>query len=344
MLISMRKLLNVLYITNENYYLSRERENIVIRDDEKVIRRFPIHIFEGIVCFNYTGVSPSLIQLCNENRISITFLSPNGRFQGKFIGLTNGNVLLRREQYRIADDDRSLEIAKNCIEAKIINSRNVFMRLRRDHANINHEVVTGLIDYFKIQAKTIRHCSNKDRLRGIEGDVARNYFQNFDELILSQKENFKFVLRSRRPPLNRVNAMLSFLYSMLTYEVQSALETVGLDSYVGFFHTDRPGRPGLALDLMEELRSYLVDRLVITMINRNQISATDFEEKENQAVLLNDKGREKILNQWQQRKQQEITHPFIKEKMPIGLLPYVQAQLLARYIRGDLEAYFPFIL
>lgn len=343
MLISMRKLLNTLYITNENFYLSRERENVVIRNEEKIIRRFPIHILEGIVCFNYTGVSPGLIQLCNDNKISITFLTPNGRFQGKFIGITNGNVLLRREQYRIADDDRSLTIAKNCIEAKIINSRKVFLRLRRDHLDFNHEPITELIEYFKLQTIKVRDCNNKDSLRGVEGDVARSYFQNFDELILSQKEDFKFILRSRRPPLNRVNAMLSFLYSMLTYEVQAALETVGLDSYVGFFHVDRPGRPGLALDLIEELRAYLVDRLVVTMVNRNQISTNDFEEKENQAVLLNDKGREKILSQWQKRKQQEIIHPFIKEKIPIGLIPYVQAQLLARHIRGDLEAYPPFI-
>src|SRR5690625_24365 len=343
MLINMRKLLNTLYITNENYYLSRERENIVIRAEEKVIRRFPIHILEGVVCFNYTGVSPGVIQLCNDNQISITFLTPNGRFQGKFIGLTNGNVLLRRDKYRIADDERSLDIAKNCIEAKIINSRKVFLRLRRDHLKESNEAITSLIDYFKLQAIKIRECNDKDSLRGIEGDVARNYFQNFDELILTQKEDFKFVLRTRRPPLNRVNAMLSFLYSMLTYEVQAALETVGLDSYVGFFHTDRPGRPGLALDLIEELRAYLVDRLVVTMINRNQISKNDFEEKENQAVLLNDKGREKVLKQWQKRKQQEILHPFIKEKIPIGLIPYVQAQLLSRHIRGDIEAYPPFI-
>lgn len=340
----MRKLLNTLYITNENYYLSRERENVVIKDAETVVRRFPIHILEGIVCFNYTGVSPGLVQLCNENEISVTFLNPHGRFQGKFIGITNGNVLLRREQYRIADDDRSLIISKNFIEAKLINSRKIYLRLARDHQNsVDIVEITNVIDYLKKQIQMISTCDNKDSLRGIEGDAARIYFQNFDQLILNQNDDFKFVLRTRRPPLNRVNAMLSFLYSILTYEVQAALETVGLDSYVGFFHTDRPGRAGLALDLIEELRAYLVDRLVLTMINRHQISATDFEVKENQAVLLNDKGREKVLSQWQKRKQQEITHPFIKEKMPIGLIPYVQAQLLSRHLRGDLDAYPPFI-
>ena len=306
----MRKLLNTLYITNEEYYLARDGENIIIKEDGKTIRRFPIHILEGIVCFNYVGASPGVVKLCNENNISITFLTPNGRFCGKFIGVTNGNVLLRRTQYRISDDDRSLMIAKRCIEAKLINSRKVYLRLLRDHPD--------KIDSQKIQKVT-------------------------DYLILSQQEDFKFVMRSKRPPMNRVNAMLSFLYSMLTYEVQAALETIGLDSYVGFFHTDRPGRASLALDMIEELRAYMVDRLVLTMINRNQISKSDFEVKENDAVLLNEKGREKILTEWQKRKQIEITHPFIKETIPIGLIPYVQAQLLSRHIRGDLDEYPPFI-
>ena len=340
----MRKLLNTLYVTNENYYLASQGENILIKEEGRTVRRFPIHILEGIVCFNYTGASPGIIRLCNENNISITYLTPNGRFCGKYIGLTNGNVLLRRTQYRLSDSDDSLQIAKRCIEAKLINSRKVYLRLARDHADrVDSNKVKQLTDYLYKQVLIIAKADNKDQLRGIEGDAARSYFQLFDELILHQKEDFRFVMRSKRPPLNRVNAMLSFLYSMLTYEVQSALETVGLDSYVGFFHTDRPGRASLALDLIEELRAYMVDRFVITMINRKQISKTDFEVKENEAVYLNDKGREKILTQWQKRKQIEITHPYIKENIPLGLLPYVQAQLLARHIRGDLDDYPPFI-
>ena len=340
----MRKLLNTLYVTNENYYLASQGENILIKEEGRTVRRFPIHILEGIVCFNYTGASPGIIRLCNENNISITYLTPNGRFCGKYIGLTNGNVLLRRTQYRLSDSDDSLQIAKRCIEAKLINSRKVYLRLARDHADrVDSNKVKQLTDYLYKQVLIIAKADNKDQLRGIEGDAARSYFQLFDELILHQKEDFRFVMRSKRPPLNRVNAMLSFLYSMLTYEVQSALETVGLDSYVGFFHTDRPGRASLALDLIEELRAYMVDRFVITIINRKQISKTDFEVKENEAVYLNDKGREKILTQWQKRKQIEITHPYIKENIPLGLLPYVQAQLLARHIRGDLDDYPPFI-
>lgn len=340
----MRKLLNTLYVTNENYYLASQGENVLIKEEGKTVRRFPIHILEGIVCFNYTGASPGIIRLCNENNISISYLTPNGRFCGKYIGLTNGNVLLRRAQYRLADNEESLQIAKRCIEAKLINSRKVYLRLARDHAGkIDLNKVNQLSDYIYKQVLVVAETVDKDQLRGIEGDVARAYFQLFDELILHQKEDFKFIARSKRPPLNRVNAMMSFLYSLLTYEVQSALETVGLDSYVGFFHTDRPGRASLALDLIEELRAYMVDRFVLTMINRKQISKNDFEVKENQAVFLNDKGREKILTQWQKRKQTEITHPYIKENIPLGLLPYVQAQLLARYIRGDLEDYPPFL-
>lgn len=340
----MRKLLNTLYVTNENYYLASQGENILIKNDGKTIRRFPIHILEGIVCFNYTGASPGIIRLCNENNISITYLTPNGRFCGKYIGVTNGNVLLRRTQYRLSDSDDSLQVAKRCIEAKLINSRKVYLRLARDHYDkIDVNKVKELTDYLHRQILVVAEAEDKDQLRGIEGDAARAYFQQFDDLILHQKDDFKFVMRSKRPPLNRVNAMLSFLYSMLTYEVQSALETVGLDSYVGFFHTDRPGRASLALDLIEELRAYMVDRFVLTMINRKQIASTDFEIKENAAVYLNDKGREKILTQWQQRKQIEITHPYIDERIPLGLLPYVQAQLLARHIRGDLDDYPPFI-
>ena len=340
----MRKLLNTLYITNEEYYLARDGENIIIKEDGKTIRRFPIHILEGIVCFNYVGASPGVVKLCNENNISITFLTPNGRFCGKFIGVTNGNVLLRRTQYRISDDDRSLMIAKRCIEAKLINSRKVYLRLLRDHPDkIDSQKIQKVTDYLYNQIQVVNDIREKESLRGVEGDAARIYFQQFDSLILSQQEDFKFVMRSKRPPMNRVNAMLSFLYSMLTYEVQAALETIGLDSYVGFFHNDRPGRASLALDMIEELRAYMVDRLVLTMINRNQISKSDFEVKENDAVLLNEKGREKILTEWQKRKQIEITHPFIKETIPIGLIPYVQAQLLSRHIRGDLDEYPPFI-
>lgn len=341
----MRKLLNTLYMTNEDLYLGRDRENIVVKQDNKVIKRFPVHILEGIVCFNYIGVSPGVMKLTSDNNISITFMTPNGRFCGKFIGMTNGNVLLRRTQYRIADDEEeSVRIANQCIKAKIINSRKLFLRVIRDHADkVNQTQVDFTAKYLRKQIENIDGNTSLDSLRGIEGDAARQYFQAFDELILYQKEDFKFVMRSRRPPLNKVNAILSYLYSLLTYEVQAALESVGLDSYVGFYHTDRPGRASLALDMVEELRAFMEDRFVLTLINRKQINSKDFEEKESGAVLLNDKGRQKVLEAWQKRKHSEITHPFIKERIPVGLIPYVQAQLLSRYIRNDIEEYPPFL-
>lgn len=341
----MRKLLNTLYITNEEYFLAKDGKNIVIKKDGDLIRRFPIHILESVVCFNYVGVSPGVIRLCNENSVALTFLNPQGWFQGKFIGMTNGNVLLRREQYRIADDDRSFRIAKLMIEAKIANSRKVYLRLSRDHSErINRDLVKNTIDGLKICLENAKEVNNKDSLRGVEGDAARVYFQAFDELILNKGNEFKFVMRSRRPPLNRVNAMLSFLYNILSNEIQAALETVGLDSYVGFFHVDRPGRAGLALDMIEELRAYLVDRFVVTLINRNQIKKNDFEIKENYATLLNKEGRDKILSEWQKRKHQQIKHPYLNEKIPVGLIPYVQAQLMARHIRGDIFDYPPFLM
>lgn len=342
----MRKLLNTLYITNKLCYLSKDRENIVITIDDKEVKRFPIHILEGVICFNYNGISPGVIRLCNENHISIAILTPYGKFCGRFIGKTNGNVYLRREQYRIADDEeKSLKVSKNFIIGKLNNSRKILMRLIRDHKEkINSEKVQKTVDNLMEQIKKIQTVNNKDSLRGIEGESARNYFSNFSEMILSQKEHFIFNERNKRPPKDRVNALLSFLYSLLTYEVQSALESVGLDSYVGFFHTDRPGRAGMALDMMEELRAYMVDRLAITLINRKQIDSRGFEKKENESVLLNEKGRNIVIEAWQKKKQEEIMHPYIEEKISIGLLPYVQAQLLARYIRGDINEYPPFLL
>lgn len=342
----MRKLLNTLYITNDLCYLSKDRENIVITIDDKEVKRFPIHILEGIICFNYNGVSPGVMKLCNENHISISFLTPYGQFCGRFTGKTNGNVYLRREQYRIADnEEKSLKIARNCIIGKLNNSRKILMRLIRDHKNkIDSEKVQLTVDELYDQIEKIKTIDSKDSLRGIEGEAARNYFGNFDDMILSQKNDFLFNSRNRRPPKDKVNAMLSFLYSLLSYEVQSALESVGLDSYVGFFHSDRPGRAGLALDMMEELRGYMVDRLVLTLINKKQIDSKGFEEKENESVLLNEKGRNIVIEAWQKRKQEEILHPYIDEKISIGLLPYVQSQLLARYIRGDIDEYPPFLL
>lgn len=340
----MKKLLNTLYLTQENFYLTRERDNIVIKQEGKVVQRFPYRIIDGIVCFSYLGASPSLIELCAEKQINLSFHTPQGRFCGRFVGPTNGNVLLRRQQYRLADAEESLIYAQRFILAKIANSRKYLLRFWRDHRDkvdnalfeeVNAELLKSL--------EQVQGADNKESLLGIEGQAANQYFRLFNEFVLSDKETFAFNGRTRRPPMDCVNALLSFGYSLLTYECQSALEAVGLDSYVGFFHTDRPGRASLALDLVEEFRAYVVDRFVFSLINRGQLNQKHFDIKENGSVLLTDKGRAIFIEAWQKRKHTEVEHPFTKEKVKLILLPYVQAQLLAKAIRGELESYPPFL-
>lgn len=341
----MKKLLNVLYITNEDYYLSKESDNIVILSHGKTIARFPKHIISHIVCFNYVGVSPAFMQMCIEENILISFLSPFGKFCGRVIGSTNGNVLLRRKQYNLADSDESVTFVKSIIYAKAFNSRKVIERGYRDHNNkMDSEKVKNAIVALSKLMEQIKITNHKDSLRGLEGSIARIYFAVFDELILKNRDTFYLVQRTKRPPLDCVNALLSFLYSMLTIDCQAALEVVGIDSYVGFFHTDRPGRRGMALDLVEEFRAFFVDRMVLSLINLQIINKKHFEFKENGAVLLNEKGRTKVLEQWQKRKQEEILHPYLNERIKIGLLPHVQAMLLNRYIRGDLDMYPAFLM
>ncbi len=280
-----------------------------------------------------------------ENNLLISFFTPNGKYCGRIIGKTNGNVLLRREQYRYADDPRNIEFVKNIIYAKIYNSKKILQRALRDHGTkLDVGRLDQVIDDLDKLLKYILKEKDSNSIRAIEGNAAQKYFSVFDEMILSQREDFYFINRNRRPPLDPVNALLSFTYSLLTYEMQSALEGVGIDSYVGFFHVDRPGRASMALDMIEDLRGYMCDRLVLTLINKNIVSKKDFELKENGAVLLNEKGRGKVLENWQKRKQDEILHPYINEKVKIGLIPHVQALLLNRFIRGDLEAYPPFLI
>ncbi|UPQ85921.1 type I-C CRISPR-associated endonuclease Cas1c [Ignavigranum ruoffiae] len=341
----MKKLLNTLYITNEDYYLSKDNDNIVILNEGKTIGRFPKHIISQIICFNYVGCSPAFMKMCMEENILLSFLSPGGWFCGRVIGPTNGNVLLRRKQFIMADNEESLEFVRNIIYAKAYNSRKVLERGLRDHKDrLNDNKVILAVESIINLMDQIKLASDKDSLRGLEGSVARIYFSVFDELIFKNRDVFYFFQRTKRPPLDCVNALLSFLYSMLTLDCQAALEAVGIDSYVGFFHTDRPGRRSMALDLVEEFRAYIVDRMVLTLINLQIVNRKDFEFKENGAVLLNDKGRTKVLEYWQKRKHEEILHPFLNEKIKIGLLPHVQSMLLSRFIRGDLEMYPPFLM
>ncbi|GAB7387102.1 type I-C CRISPR-associated endonuclease Cas1c [Bacillaceae bacterium] len=341
----MRKLLNVLYVTTPDAFLAKDGENLVVKVQEKEIFRTPIHYLEGIVTFGYMGASPALLGMCAERGVSVTFLTEHGKFLASVSGPVKGNVLLRRKQYRVADSEtESAKLASRFIIGKFSNCRTVLRRFMSDHGSkldikeidpISMELARNIIRVSK--------ASSLEEIRGIEGQMARSYFSVFDYMILSQKEDFFLHERSRRPPMDNMNALLSFLYTLLVNETKSALETVGLDPYVGFLHRDRPGRPGLALDLMEEFRPYLVDRLAISLVNRRQITGNDFIVKESGGVIMKDSARKIVLEAWQKRKREEITHPFLEEKIEVGLLPYAQALLLARYLRGDLDDYPPFI-
>lgn len=341
----MRKLLNTLYVTTENAYASLDGENVVIKVGDEIRGRFPLHILEGIYMFSYAGASPALIGKCVDQGIDLVFCTPNGRFLAKPAGRTKGNVLLRREQYRMADaPERTITIARNFIIGKVINEKHVLDRTLRDHPDrIDMEDFRKAMEELNGLIQSISEADSTDRLRGLEGAAASIYFYRFDDMILRGKGTFYFHERNRRPPLDPVNAMLSYVYMMLTSMCTSALETVGLDPYVGFMHTDRPGRTSLALDLVEELRPCLADRFVLSMINNGRISGTDFEKQDSGAVILTDPGKKKLQKAWQERKQENIEHPFLKEKIEWGLVPYAQAMLLVRYVRGDLDGYPPFV-
>lgn len=341
----MRRMLNTLFITSPMSYLAREGENIVIRQEEKDDFRFPIHNIESIVYFGYPGISPGLIGLCMERGISLTFLTEHNRFLGRVEGASHGNVLLRRKQYRLSDTpSESLELSKYTVAAKILNSRSILQRGLRDYPEINLGGFEKTIVQLLQASKNLEICKDLEDVRGIEGRASKEYFEYLDHLILEQKEHFFFRTRSRRPPKDRFNAMLSFVYTLLTHECRSALESVGLDAAVGFLHRDRPGRASLALDLVEEFRAYLGDRFVLSMINRRQIKENDFDIGLDGSVTFKADARKAFLTNWQTRKQDEIIHPYLNEKIPIGLLPYSQALLLARFIRGDLDAYPAFLL
>lgn len=342
----MRKLLNTLYVTSPDSYLSRDGENVVVLVDNQEKFRIPIHNIESVVCFAYGGASPALMGLCAERNVGLSFLSANGRFLSRVSGPVRGNVLLRRRQYRLADKtDAIIEISRVFVAGKITNCRNVLNRAIRDHGcdEINSQLRLAS-EHLSIRQKQALGAANIETLRGIEGDSANKYFSVFNHLIVAQKDDFTFSGRSRRPPKDKVNALLSFVYTLLAHDTQSALESVGLDPFVGFLHTDRPGRASLALDLMEELRPYLADRLVLTLINRRQISSRGFKEREESGVIMDDETRKTVLSAWQNKKQEEIKHPFLQETVQIGLLPYIQALLFARYIRGDIDAYPVFLM
>lgn len=340
----MRKLLNVLFVTQADVKVNLESDNVFVKKDDEVLIRVPLLNLEQIVLFNYYGATPQLLGECVKRKISVSFLNEYGKYYGTFHGESSGNVLLRREQYRIADDDRGLDYAKHFVFGKLHNQKWVIERGIRDYSlRIDAPLLKKQSGFISEQLKQILTMDSDESLRAAEGNAAHHYFSAFDELILQNKEFFTFTNRNRRPPTDAVNAMLSFAYTLLASECRHALEVVGLDSYVGFLHADRPGRASLALDLMEELRPHFADRFVLSLINRNEVAETDFEFQRSGAVYLSAQSRKRFLSSWQNRKKEEIMHPFLKEKIEWGLVPYCQALLLARRIRGDLDGYPPFL-
>lgn len=337
----MKKHLNTLFVTTQGTRLAAEGETVVVKIDREVKLRVPMNMLEGIVCFGNVSASPFLLGRCGERNVGVSFLSERGRFLARVQGPVSGNVLLRREQYRWADDGgRSAALARACVAAKVANCRRVLQRAIRDHSsNSQDDGLTVAVASLAQRLSELPRRDSVDSIRGIEGDAARIYFGTFDRLVTNSDDAFRFEKRTRRPPTDAVNALLSFIYTMLLHDVASALEAVGLDPQVGFLHRDRPGRLGLALDLMEELRPFLADRLTLSLINRRQVAASGFETRETGGVYMDDKTRKTVLVAYQERKAEEIMHPFLEEKATVGMLVHLQARLLARHLRGDLDAY-----
>lgn len=341
----MRKLQNTLYVTTPAAYLSLDGETIVIQNEDECLGRLPLLNLENIVSFGYRGASPRLMGACAERGIGLCFLTQHGRFLARISGPISGNVLLRTAQYRLADTpDHALPIAKMFLTGKIFNGRWSLERTLRDHAlRVDTERMKMAIEQMKQALVDLMHAGSVEELMGIEGVAAKAYFSVFEQMILKNPAYFRFDGWNRRPPMDPVNALLSFTYSILGHEITGALESVGLDPAVGFLHALRPGRASLALDLLEELRAPLADRFVLSLINLGTTTERDFVQKENGAFYLTDDARKRFLAAWQKRKQEVINHPFLKEKLPWGLVPHAQAMMMSRYIRGDLDAYPPFL-
>jgi CRISPR-associated protein Cas1 len=341
----MKKLLNTLYITTQKSYLKKERQTVVVKNNKTKVAQFPIHTLDGIICFGNISISPYLLGLCSENNVTVSFFTEYGKFLSRVHGAVKGNVLLRRNQYRFADDDSFCrKMISSIVTGKVLNSRTILRRCLRDHGEAIKEAdINAACARLKESALKLKDTESQDYLRGIEGESASAYFAVFNELILNDKEYFHFGGRSRRPPLDPVNSLLSFIYTIMMHDICSALEGCGLDPAVGYLHKDRPGRMGLALDLMEEFRPVICDRLVLSLINLKQIQRNDFIASTAGAFTLSDQAKKTVLTAYQNRKREEIYHPYIEEKIPVGLLFHVQAMLLARFIRGDIDGYPVFI-
>lgn len=341
----MKKLLNTLYILSEDVYLGLDGDNVAAWKGKTITGRIPLHTLASIVSFSYKGASPSLMGECADRGINLVFFSPRGKFLARTSGATKGNLLLQKRQYEIcADESIGVEVARNLLLGKVFNARWVIERAKRDHPlQVDAEKLRLRSQELVRYIGELKVADSLETLRGVEGAAARSYFDAFDELILTDKQEFHFGGRSRRPPTDRVNALLSFGYALMSSDYASALEGVGLDPRAGFLHTDRPGRRSLALDMVEELRSVFVDRTVLSAINRRVVAPSDFDVYQDGAVLLNEKGRKAFLEVWQSKKRDTIRHPYLDEKIEWGLVPHVQSLLLARYIRGDIDGYPPFL-
>ena len=342
----MKRLLNSLFVMTQGTWLSQKGENIIVHKTKDESKALPVHLFDSILCFGQVNITPQLMALCCRHGVAISFFTATGQFLASVNGPVSGNVLLRKEQYRISDDQaRSAHIVRSLLAAKINNSRIVLQRFLRDHPQSEtiyrkfRENMVQLEGYLE----QLKSTPEIDTMRGIEGICAKLYFDLFDDLILHQKNEFFFKGRNRRPPTDCVNALLSFVYTILTHDIRSALEGVGLDPAVGFLHQDRPGRASLALDMVEEFRTWFADRFVLSLINLKQVNVDGFIQSESGAVIMGEDTRKTILAEWQSRKQDEVVHPYTGEKLQIGQLPHMQAMLLARHVRGDLKEYPPYI-
>ena len=340
----MKKLLNTLYVTTQDAYLHKEGETVVVEKEKKILLRLPIHTLSGIVTFGNVMTSPYLLNLCAERGVCVSFMSESGRFLARVTGPISGNVLLRLNQMRAYEDKaKKGEVARSFVIGKLLNARNILMRRVRDHGEtaILKEGIEKIAD-------VIRRVRNSEpdavRLRGLEGEAGAVYFGCFNELIVAQRESFMIEGRNRRPPMDPMNALLSYLYTLLAHDCRGALEGVGLDPQIGFLHEVRSGRPSLVLDLMEEFRAFLADRVAVSLVNLKQVTPKDFKTTESGAVEMKEEARKTILMAWQKKKQEIVVHPFLEERAPIGLLPHLQALLLARHLRGDLDAYPPYIV
>ena len=341
----MKTLLNTLYVQTPGAYLHLDHETLKVELEGELHLQVPLHHLGGLVLFGEVMASPALLARCAQEGRAVTWLSRSGRYLGRFEGPTSGNVLLRRDQYEcLSHSTRPLELARNLVAGKLHNQRYAVLRSARDtEASEDQEPLRHTARLLAEILVQVPAAADLDTLRGLEGDAGRHYFATFSHMVRAERATFAISGRTRRPPLDPTNALLSFLYALLLSDCVAGAQGVGLDPQMGFLHALRPGRPSLGLDLMEEFRPVLADRLALTLINRRQITDQDFDHRAGGAVLLNDKGRKTVLVAYQERKQEEVFHPVVQQRMHLGLVPHVQARLLARQLRGDLSAYPPYL-